>query len=32
MICAIMGSGSLLAAFVLVFLKIDATGEAHAGH
>ncbi len=31
-ICTIMGSGSLLAALVLVFLKIEATGEAHAGH
>ncbi len=32
-ICMIMGTGSLLAAIVLVFLKIDTTqGEAHAGH
>ena len=32
-ICTIMGSGSLLAAVVLVFLKIEAMqGEAHAGH
>lgn len=32
-ICLVMGSGSLLSALVLVFLKIEATaGEAHAGH